>query len=149
MSASQRVSRGFHRLAIFVLSVALTGEAAAVDPSFTTLDCVFEHQSTIDIRKDQHTKDDAAQKPMTMTFTGMSEKDRSATLVGNLGSAPLMFFSDPMRWVFVEVTPGGNGMTTSMTVPSASGEAYAVHTRHAWILDSGLISQWGGTCKVR
>ena len=129
MSASQRVSRGFHRLAIFVLSVALTGEAAAVDPSFTTLDCVFEHQSTIDIRKDQHTKDDAAQKPMTMTFTGMSEKDRSATLVGNLGSAPLMFFSNPMRWMFVEVTPGGNVMTTSMMAPSASGETYAVHMR--------------------
>jgi hypothetical protein len=132
-----------------VLLVILTGRAAAFDPSYTTLDCAFEHQNTIDIRKDQHTKDDAAQKPMTMTFTGMNEKEMSATLVGNLGSSPLMFFSNPMRWVFVEVTPAGNVMVTSMMVPAASGETYAVHSRHAWLLDSGLISQWAGTCRAR
>ena len=136
-------------LAGVVLLVILTDRAAALDPSLTTLDCFFEHQNTIDIRQDEHTEDGAAQKPMTITITGMNEKDQSATLVGNLGSSPLIFFSNPMRWVFVEITPTGNVMTTSMLVPSASGETYAVHSRHAWLLDSGLISQWGGTCKVR
>ena len=136
-------------LAGVVLFLMLTGGAVALDPATTTLDCVIEHQSTIDITEDEHTEDDAAQKPMTITITGINEKDHSATLVGNLGASPLLFFSNPLRWVFVEITPIGNVMTTSMMVPSASGETYAVHSRHAWLLDSGLISQWAGTCRVR
>ena len=82
-------------LAGVVLLVILTDRAAAFDPSFTTLDCRFEHQNTIDIRQDEHTEDDATQKPMTITITGMNEKDQSATLVGDLGSSPLIFFSNP------------------------------------------------------
>jgi len=135
-----------------ILAIVLTGEAAAgaTRPLDTvTLDCIFEHQSTIHIREGKPTGDDSAQKPLLTTFTGLNESDGSATMVGNAGSTPLVFFSDGLRWVFVELTQSGNVMVTSMMVPPASGETYAVHSRHAWLLDSGLISQWGGTCKVR
>ena len=46
-------------LAGVVLSVMLTGGAAALDPDTTTLDCVFEHQNTIDITDGKLSRDDA------------------------------------------------------------------------------------------
>jgi hypothetical protein len=114
-----------------------------------TLDCAFEHQNTINIRAGKPSKDDAPQAPLLTTITGLDAKASRATMVGNQGSTPLTFFSDGFRWIFVEVTDSGNVAVTSMLDASTSGEAYAVHTRHMWLLDNGIISQWAGTCKVR
>lgn len=131
------------------VALMMTVGAAALSLETTTLDCVFEHQSTIDIKEGKPTEDDGDEERLFTTFTGFNESDGSATMVGNAGSTPLTFFSNKSRWVFVEVTQSGNVMVTSMMVPSATGETYAVHSRHAWLLDTGLISQWGGLCKVR
>jgi hypothetical protein len=135
-----------------VLAVMLPGEAGAeaTRPLDTiTLDCVLEHQGTIDIKAGKPTKDNNPYKPLLTTITGLNESDGSAMMVGNSGSTPLTFLSNGQHWTFVEITGGGNVMVTSMAVPAASGETYAVHSRHSWLFDSGLISQWAGTCKVR
>ncbi len=135
-----------------VLAVMLiTGaESGATRPLNTiTLDCVFKAQNTIVIEDGKLRTDNSPEKPMSFTITGLNEKDSRAMMVGNAGSTPLHFSSNGTRWVFVELTQAGNAMITSMAVLSASGETNAVHSRHAWILGVGLISQWAGTCKAR
>jgi hypothetical protein len=135
---------------VFTLMLASGSNAGVTRPLDTiTLDCVFRPQNTILIEEGKLSTDNSAQKPMSFTITGLNEKDNAAIMVGNAGSTPLHFSSDNTRWVFVELTQSGNAMVTSMTAPSASGKMYAVHSRHAWILGAGLISQWAGTCKVR
>lgn len=114
-----------------------------------TIDCIFEHQNTSNITEGKITRDSSPQEPFSFTITGINESKRQAIMVGNAGSTPLLFFPNSMRWVFVEKTQTGNVMVTSMTIPSASGKTTGVHSRHAWLLDNGLISQWAGTCKVR
>jgi hypothetical protein len=136
-------------LAGIVLTLMLAGGAAARPLDTITLDCVFKAQNTVVIKDGKLGTDNSPEKPMSFTITGLNEKDNAAIMVGNAGSTPLTFRGDNTRWVFVELTQAGNAMVTSMTVPSASGKTYAVHSRHAWILGAGLISQWAGTCNVR
>ncbi len=134
----------------FVVMLTCGARAGATRPLDTiTLDCAFMPQSTIDIAKGVMTKGNSEKKSISFTISGLDEKNGRAIMVGDAGSTPLQFFSDTMRWVFVEITQTGNVMVTSMTAPSASGETIAVHSRHAWILGSGLISQWVGTCESR
>ena len=137
----------FVGIAVFACVVAPAVKAR--DLNTITLDCVFEHQNTINITGGAPSKDDTPQKPLLTTITGLDAKAGRATMVGNLGSVPLAFFSNGVRWVFVQITDTGNATVTSMLDPSTSGEAYAVHSRHMWLLDKGIISQWAGTCKVR
>ena len=134
------------------VAVMLTGgtEPGATRPLDTiTLDCVFKAQNTVVIENGELRTDNSPEKPMSFTITGLNPKDGRAIMVGNAGSTPLIFRGNDTRWVFIELTEVGNPMVTSMSAPSASGETYAVHSRHAWILGAGLISQWAGTCKVR
>lgn len=143
------------RTGVFFAAIPLllgsVGAAAEVTRPLDTItiDCVLEHQGTIEINDGKPTKDNKPQQTLLITITGLNEGDGSAMMVGNSGSTRLSFISDKFRWTFVEVTGGGNVMVTSMMVPSASGETHAVHSRHAWLFNSGLISQWAGTCKTR
>ena len=115
----------------------------------TTLDCVFEAQNTVVLKDGKLRTDNSPEKPLYSTITGLNAKDGRAMMVGNAGSTPLIFRGDNTHWVFIELTEVGNPMVTSMTVPSASGETQAVHSRDARIFGAGVISQWAGTCKVR
>lgn len=88
---------------------------------------------------------------LDVTFAGLSPSTRSAQMIGNAGTAQVTMLSEPGQLIFIEDTPIGNRiLTTVMT--EGSGEGYpAVHSRHTVMTGAGemMVSQMVGLCEPR
>ncbi len=68
---------------------------------------------------------------------------RSAFIVGTVGMSPLSAVLAETGVTFIEVTPSGNVMTTTIGI-----EGDTVHSRHTVILGTLTPSQHYGTCTL-
>jgi hypothetical protein len=88
-----------------------------------------------------------ADNDMLLTFTGFDEKSNNATMVGNQGSAPVLFFDVMGHVQIIEITDTKNVATTTNTVDGQT--VRAVQTRHMAVFDGGVVSVYSGPCSMR
>ncbi len=107
---------------------------------------------------------------MEVTFTEFDWANRRARMMGNNGAAAVeaRLEGPPIQMVFLERTPMGNTMMTSVFLTPAADEVSAdlestvvkgkqasvVHSRHTMDLASsgeasGLVSQMAGVCDIK
>jgi hypothetical protein len=109
-------------------------------------------------------------KGMEVTFTEFDWANHRARMIGNQGAAEVegRLEGPPIQMVFLERTPMGNTMMTSVFLSPATDEVSAglegtvvkgkqasvVHSRHTMDLASsgeasGLVSQMAGVCDIK
>ncbi len=82
------------------------------------------------------------------TFDAIDLKNKTARLIGNVGTADVLALSSPMGISFLEYTPIGNfNLTTVFADYSANGDFIAVTSRHVMLPKAPLVSQYHGVCK--
>jgi hypothetical protein len=106
---------------------------------------------------------------MEMTFTEFDWSNHRARVIGNKGAAVVeaRLEGPPIQMVFLERTPTGNTMMTSVFLTPTSGEvsddlegtqvkgkqASVVHSRHTLMISSGeasgIASQMVGVCDIK
>jgi hypothetical protein len=132
---------------VLVVSLPCDGR----DWNTITLDCKLSPASVLTFDKGQLTPEQLTPgKPddmMLVTFTGFDEKSGRATMVGNSGSTPVLFFDVMGHMQIIEITESMNVATTTINI---TGQGInAVHTRHMAMADGGVLSIYAGPCRMR
>jgi hypothetical protein len=116
-----------------------------------TFDCKLSPASVLTAEKGQLTPQQLTPgnpaDTMLVTFTGFDEKSGRATMVGNAGSSPVLFFDVMGHLQIIQITDAKNVSTTTITIDGP--DVSAVHTRHMWLVDSGVLSVYAGPCRIR
>ena len=113
------------------IAASLARQAARRLRSARTLRCSFEGFST------------------DFVFDGIDYDAGTARMVGNAGSAPLGAFMGANGATFIEITPTGNVMTTTVFAWWGADRRYvAVHSRHTAIGGDPIPSQVEGACSA-
>jgi hypothetical protein len=140
-------------IGLAALGLALGSASSASSRAWDTLtlDCKLTPAAVLTAWKGQVTpqelKPDNPDDTMLVTFTGFDEKSGRATMVGNAGSSPV-FFSDEMGHLqIIQITDTKNVATTTITIDGQ--DVRALHTRHMWLVDSGVLSVYAGPCRMR
>ena len=116
-----------------LIAQLLTSTAAPV----TTFECNYPTYSD---KKGVH----AAKSPMRLSFI-VDPATEKAYLTGELGSSEVQMISNTDGLTFLEITPSGNVMTTTIT---AGGES--VHSRNTILFKNELVaSQHYGSCRKK
>lgn len=98
-------------------------------------------------RYEQHSSKDT----LDVTFASLSSRTHSAEMIGNAGAASVTMLSEPGQLVFIEATPIGNRILTTV-LTEEGGDGYpAVHSRHIVMTGAGqmVVSQMVGLCEPR
>ena len=88
---------------------------------------------------------------LDVTFAGLSPSARSAQMIGNAGAAQVMMLTGPGQLIFIEETPIGNRILTTVMTEGNSEGYPAVHSRHTVMTGAGemMVSQMVGLCEPR
>lgn len=104
---------------------------------------------------------------MDMTFTDFDWRARTARIIGNQAAVSATawqrVFADSIQMVFLEETPAGSAVLTSVFFDPAEGwtgtgepmvrskQASVVHSRHISIGPQGsaIVSQYTGVCDIK
>lgn len=91
-----------------------------------------------------------AGKPSTMDFTiaAIDSRAKTAQMVGNVGTSRLWVVLGTGSVNFVEPTPAGNLMLTTVIL-QGDGPFGAIHSRHTVMSDHAVVTQYVGTCEPR
>lgn len=115
-----------------------------------SLRCVFASGSIADW-KSGHPEIKADHKGVGVThFDSIDYKSKTARLIGNLGASDVGAFVTAAGVHFIEQTPVGGLVVTSVFPSRAAGELVGVTSRHIDLGDGGppLPSQYHGTCRI-
>jgi hypothetical protein len=115
-------------------------------PAMTTLTCDLKSRHFGDLNPD-YARERSSDR-MTLTFTNFSVEAHTAQLIGNKGTARVEFRRADDQLQFLETTPSGNLIVTSVFAPPSQGSALpAVHSRHILMAPGSIvISQYAGSC---
>ena len=82
-----------------------------------------------------------------ITFDQIDLEQNTAQLIGNAGSVPVHVINTPEMLSFLEITPSGNQILTSVFIlsPLESGKYPVVTSRHINVLGP-IVSQYYGSC---
>ena len=119
------------KLLIAAILLAMSGASIA---KTITLHCnypVFSSEKGLD-------KDD-----FELTFI-VDETEKVAYMVGNNGSEEVHRVDAVDGWSFIEVTTGGNVMSTAVT-----SKLKSVHSRNTNMFGELVATQYYGTCKLK
>jgi hypothetical protein len=85
-----------------------------------------------------------------LSFT-LNTSTKQAAVIGNLGKSKVEMVSGKNIITFVEVTPAGNFVSTSVYFPDNQKDNttfHATHTRNISFHDGGMVSSYFGSCKM-
>lgn len=88
---------------------------------------------------------------MKLTITNLNDQAGSAQLIGNVGTADVLFSRLGDQMQFLEQTPSGNLMLLNVYAPPEPGKALpAAYSRHVLISPANIaISQFAGSCQPK
>lgn len=95
-----------------------------------------------------------SKKESSMVFDSIDLKKGTARLIGNQGASDVMVLSTPTGVSFIEKTPAGYLMITTVFAYYKKGtdEFVCVYSRHVGSFSplklGPMPSQWHGTCKI-
>jgi len=118
----------------FTIALICWGVAAA-DQTDTIL-CNYQKYATSEGMQ-------SVKKPFVLTFI-IDAKNSAAYLVGNNGSSRVQAVSGDGGITFIEITAGGNIMTTTV-----DSKGVSVHSRHTQIEGEVVPSQYYGACEFK
>lgn len=133
---------------LLIFALVLCG--STVHAQNFTLDCTFHPQHLITVKNGSGAVERDDSRSLVITFTGLNFDKGTAQLVGNSGADNVVMFASNDKLVFIQVTETKNVSVTSMNMPDTkAGPIFGVHSRHMWIANAGVLSQWAGACKIR
>ncbi len=144
------------RLILTVILVLSAEQALAQEPDALkrlretrSLKCTWERAS-IAKWEGGHLKLELIDAGMPPTHLDAIDLDkRTARKIGNVGVSDVAVFTSNAGISFLEVTPSGNFMlTTVLAEYNADGDFIVVAARHMVIDGKPMVSQYHGTCKV-
>jgi hypothetical protein len=135
-------------------SVALSGGAwANPSPLPETLKCIYDFSISAQYKDGKWESE--KNKGFNFVLTNINIQNRSASIIGNAGSAGIDVVATTKAITFVELTPAGNYNLTSIFLPyklqDSDSTFLSVHSRHinlsapSYPLDP-LPSQFYGKC---
>lgn len=135
---------------LFVLSTVHDVRAQTVDQS-TTIDCILSAKHGIMIERGSLKEETDTSKPITITFTNFDPVKSSASLVGNAGAVSVFYDERDGILAIYQVFGSAVRTMTTMSLPRPGQQVQSVHSRHTWLpgTHTGIISQWGGPCRLR
>lgn len=88
---------------------------------------------------------------MKLTITSLNEKAGSAQVIGNVGTANVLFSRSEGQMRFLEQTSSGNPTLLNVYAPPEPGRALpAAYSRHVLISPANVaISQYAGSCQPK
>lgn len=88
---------------------------------------------------------------MKLTITNLNDKAGSAQLIGNIGTADVLFMRQDDQMQFLEQTPSGNlSLLNVYAPPEPEKPLPAAYSRHVLISPANVaISQYAGTCQPK
>jgi hypothetical protein len=88
---------------------------------------------------------------MKLTITALNDKAGSAQLIGNVGTADVLFRRSEGQMQFLEQTPSGNPTLLNVYAPPEPGKALpAAYSRHVLVSPANIaISQYAGSCQPK
>ena len=101
--------------------------------------------------KDGHAKAEIAKETMELIFDSIDVSKGKARMIGNQGATDVFVSATPSGITFIEQTGQGNINFTTVffeKVDEYSNEFKVVHSRHIWLLNGALPSQYYGNCRV-
>jgi len=88
---------------------------------------------------------------MKLTITNLNDKAGSAQLIGNVGTADVLFSRLRDQMQFLEQTPSGNLTLLNVYAPPEPGKSLpAAYSRHVLVSPANIaISQYAGSCQPK
>lgn len=118
-------------------------------PTMTALSCELKavHQGALN---PDYQRENAG-SVMKLTITNLNEKAGSAQVIGNVGTAEVLFTRLGEQLQFFEQTPAGNlTLLTVYTPPEAGKPLPAAYSRHILSTPANVsISQYAGSCQPK
>lgn len=143
---------------LFALSLLITQTACsrrpavfeqAPFPEMAALTCELKAVHDGALNPDYHRN--RTQDVMPLTVTALNAVAGRAQIIGNVGTADVVFRRQADQMQFFEQTPTGNPMMLSVYAPPGKGKPLpAAYSRHVLVSPGNIaISQYAGSCEPK